>query len=68
MDECDPTRDQGFLYAHLLHRAGVPVRTDYYEGLPNMFVHFAELQTTLAAGFQLSGAVQWLLQDKSWME
>ncbi|KAJ9609345.1 hypothetical protein H2200_005672 [Cladophialophora chaetospira] len=64
MDECDPTRDQGFLYANLLRKAGVLTRVDYYEGLPNMFVHYAELSTTLTAGYNLSAAVKWLLQHE----
>jgi hypothetical protein len=63
MDECDPTRDPGFLYAHLLRKAGVLTRTDYYEGLPNMLVHFAELSTTLNVGMQLAAAFRWLLQS-----
>ncbi|KAG8533620.1 uncharacterized protein KY384_001360 [Bacidia gigantensis] len=50
MDECDPTRDQGFLYEKLLRRAGVNTRTDYYRGLPNMFVQFPGLPTTAGAG------------------
>ncbi|KAF2122778.1 hypothetical protein BDV96DRAFT_561361 [Lophiotrema nucula] len=29
MDECDPIRDQGFLYAELLAEAGVKTRTDF---------------------------------------
>ena len=64
MDEHDPTRDDGFAYAELCREAGVLTRTDYYEGLPNMFVYFAELSTTLTAGFHLSGAVKWLLQER----
>ena len=64
MDECDVTRDQGFLYAHLLREAGVMTRTDYYPGLPNMFVHFVELSTTLLAGIHLSAALKWLLEPK----
>lgn len=64
MDECDPTRDQGFLYAELLQEAGVLTRTDYYEGLPNMFVQFAELETTLLAGIHLAAAMRWLLQER----
>lgn len=64
MDECDPIRDQGFLYAELLQEAGVKTRTDFYEGLPNMFVQFAELSTTLTAGIHLTAAVKWLLQER----
>lgn len=64
VDECDPIRDQGFLYAARLQDAGVLTRTDYYRGLPNMFVQFPELPTTLKAGSQLSAAVAWLLQDR----
>ena len=64
MDECDPIRDQGFLYAELLAEAGVKTRTDYYEGLPNMFVQFAELSTTLTAGIHLTAGVKWLLQER----
>ena len=64
MDECDPIRDQAFLYAELLQEAGVLTRTDYYEGLPNMFVQFPELPTTLLAGGQLAGGIAWLLQER----
>jgi acetyl esterase/lipase len=64
MDECDPIRDQGFLYAELLHKAGVHTRTDYYRGLPNMFVQFPELPSTLVAGGHLSAGIAWLLQEK----
>ncbi|KAF2239696.1 alpha/beta-hydrolase [Viridothelium virens] len=61
MDECDPTRDQGFLYEALLSEAGVRTRTDFYPGLPNMFVQFPDLPTTAIAGFHLSVGVSWLL-------
>lgn len=64
VDECDPIRDQGFLYAERLQEAGVLTRTDYYRGLPNMFVQFPELPMTLKAGGQLSAAVAWLLQER----
>ena len=64
MDECDPIRDQGFLYAELLAEAGVKTRTDYYRGLPNMFVQFPELPTTMVAGFHLAAGVKWLLQER----
>ena len=33
VDECDPIRDQGFLYSELLFEAGVKTRIDYYRGL-----------------------------------
>lgn len=65
MDEVDPTRDQGFLYADLLQKAGVKTRVDYYEGLPNMFVQFAELSTTLTAGIHLAAGLSWLVQGAS---
>ena len=61
MDECDPTRDQGFLFEALLREAGVRTRVDYYPGSPNMFVQFPELPTTAVAGYQLSAGVRWLL-------
>ncbi|KAF2098963.1 alpha/beta-hydrolase [Rhizodiscina lignyota] len=64
MDECDPIRDHGFLYAELLRDAGVLTRTDYYRGLPNMFVQFPELPMTAIAGFHLSAAIKWLLQER----
>lgn len=64
VDECDPLRDQGFFYAERLQDAGVLTRTDYYRGLPNMFVQFPELPMTLKAGGQLSAAVAWLLQER----
>lgn len=64
MDECDPTRDQAFLYAELLQQAGALTRTDYYRGLPNVFVQFPELPTTLKAGGHLAGGVAWLLQER----
>jgi versiconal hemiacetal acetate esterase len=64
MDECDPIRDQGFLYAKLLSEAGVKTRTDYYRGLPNMFVQFPELPSTLKAGGHLAAGIAWLLQEK----
>ena len=64
MDECDPIGDQGLLYAELLAQAGVKTRTDYYRGLPNMFVQFPDLPTTLFAGVHLSAGVQWLLQER----
>lgn len=63
-DECDPLRDQGFLYAELLQQAGVKTRTDYYKGLPNMFVQFPELPTTLAAGGHLAAGIAWLLSER----
>ena len=63
MDECDPIRDHGFLYAELLAEAGVRTRTDYYRGLPNMFVQFPDLPTTLIAGGHLAAGIAWLLQD-----
>ncbi|KAK4497762.1 hypothetical protein PRZ48_010415 [Zasmidium cellare] len=65
MDECDPTRDQGFLYAELLREAGVMIRTDYYRGLPNMFVNFPELPTTLKAGGHLAAGIAWLLESRN---
>jgi versiconal hemiacetal acetate esterase len=65
MDECDPIRDQGFLYNDLLTAAGVKTRLDYYEGLPNMFVQFLGLPTTLIAGTHLAAGHAWLLQEKS---
>ena len=64
MDECDPIRDHGFLYAQLLRDAGVLTRTDYYRGLPNMFVQFPALPTTLVAGGHLAAGVAWLLQER----
>ena len=64
MDECDPIRDQGFLYAELLAAAGVKTRTDYYRGLPNMFVQFPELPMTLTAGIQLAAGFKWPLQER----
>jgi acetyl esterase/lipase len=64
MDEVDPTRDQAFLFAELLQEAGVLTRTDYYRGLPNMFVQFPELPMTAIAGGQLAAGVAWLLQAR----
>jgi versiconal hemiacetal acetate esterase len=64
MDECDPIRDQGFLYNELLQEAGVKTRTDYYQGLPNMFVQFPDLPTTLTAGGHLAAGIAWLLQER----
>jgi versiconal hemiacetal acetate esterase len=64
MDECDPIRDQAFLYAELLRDAGVLTRTDYYRGMPNMFVQFPELPMTTTAGWQLPAAIKWLLQER----
>ncbi|KAI1865646.1 hypothetical protein JX265_007969 [Neoarthrinium moseri] len=64
MDECDPIKDHGFLYAELLQQAGVLTRTDYYKGLPNMFVQFPELPKTPQAGIYLSAAIGWLLQER----
>ncbi|KAG6359983.1 hypothetical protein INS49_011038 [Diaporthe citri] len=64
MDGCDPTRDQAFLYTELLQQAGVLTRTDYYQGLPNMFVQFPELPSTLKAGGHLAAGVAWLLQER----
>lgn len=64
MDECDPIRDQGFLYNELLCEAGVRTRTDFYRGLPNMFVQFPQLSTTLVAGGHLAAAIAWLLQER----
>lgn len=64
MDECDPIRDQGFLYAELLQEAGVLTRTDYYRGLPNMFVQFPELPTALVAGGHLAAGIAWLLAER----
>ena len=64
MDECDPIRDQAFLYAELLAEAGVKTRTDFYRGLPNMFVQFPKLKDTAMAGIHLSSGVKWLLQGR----
>ncbi len=64
MDECDPIRDQAFLYNELLSEAGVKTRTDFYRGLPNMFVQFPELTDTSVAGVHLSAGVKWLLQAR----
>lgn len=64
VDECDPIRDEGFLYAELLAEAGVKTRTDYYRGLPNIFVQFPDLPTTLVAGGHLAGGIAWLLQNR----
>ena len=64
MDECDPIRDQGFLFAELLAEAGVRTRTDYYRGLPNMFVQFPALPTVLVAGGHLAAGIAWLLQER----
>lgn len=64
MDECDPIRDQGFLYAELLQEAGVKTRTDFYRGLPNMFVQWPELEETVIAGGHLAAGVAWLLQER----
>ena len=50
MDECDPIRDHGFLYAEPPRDAGVLTRTHFYRGLPNMFVQYPELSTTVIAG------------------
>ena len=64
MEECDPICDEAFLYNELLSEAGVKTRTDFYRGLPNMFVQFPELSTTLIAGIHLAAGVQWLLQER----
>lgn len=56
-------RDQGFLYAELLHDAGIRTK-DYYKGLPNMFVRFPELPTTLVAGGHLAAGIAWLLRER----
>jgi versiconal hemiacetal acetate esterase len=64
MDEVDPTRDDAFLYLELLQEAGVLTRSDYYPGLCNMFVWFAELETTLTAGIHLTAGMKWLLQKR----
>jgi acetyl esterase/lipase len=52
VDECDPIRDQGFLHAELLRDAGVLTQSDYYRGMPNMFVQFPELPMTATAGWR----------------
>ena len=64
VDEIDPIRDQGLLFAELLREAGVLTRTDFYRGPPNMFVQYPELPTTLNVGVHLSAGVQWLLQSR----
>jgi versiconal hemiacetal acetate esterase len=64
MDECDPIRDHGFLYTKLLRDSGVLTRTEYYKGLPNMFVQFPELPATLVAGGNLAAGIAWLLSEK----
>lgn len=64
IDECDPIRAQAFLYSELLHAAGVRTRTDYYKGLPNIFVQFPQLSSTLKAGVHLAAGIAWLLQER----
>lgn len=64
MDECDPIRDHAWLYTDLLREAGVLTRTDYYRGLPNMFVHYPQIPDTARAGWQQSAAVRWLLDER----
>lgn len=64
VDERDPIRDQGFIYAELLREARVLTRTDYYRGLLNMFVQFPQLPTMVVAGGHLAAGIAWLLQER----
>ena len=54
-DECHPIRDQ------FLKVVGVKTRTDYYRGLPNMFVQFPELGSTIVAGTLIAAVVTWVI-------
>ena len=68
MDECDPIRDDGFLYEKLLSDAGVRTRVDFYKGLPNMFVQFPQLSTTARAGMELAAGIRWLLELNTYFD
>lgn len=58
MDGRDPIRDEGSLYEELLRKAGVQTRTDFYAGLPNMFVQFPQIKLTAVAGIELAAGTR----------
>jgi acetyl esterase/lipase len=64
----DPIKDEGRLYEELLRKAGVQTRTDFYAGLPNMFVQFPQIKQTVVAGIELAVGIRKEVMTTLWFQ
>jgi versiconal hemiacetal acetate esterase len=61
--EYDPMRDDTTVMVKALREAGVPVKHDYYEGLPHIFWAFPRLPETKGFEEKLVEGVRWVLEQ-----
>lgn len=61
--EFDPLRDDGQIMAKALKENGVPVKTDFYEGLPHYFWIFPQVPEGQTFVAQLIGGTKWVLDQ-----
>ncbi|KAI9752414.1 MAG: hypothetical protein M4579_005638 [Chaenotheca gracillima] len=60
----DPVRDDGLVYAEKLHRNGVPIRVNVFQGLPHGFRRFNDLPSSRRWDELVVEGIRWALEDK----
>ncbi|TVY48336.1 AB hydrolase superfamily protein [Lachnellula occidentalis] len=60
----DPLRDDGFMFAEKMQRAGVPVKFHVFPGLPHAFRRFDDLKSSKRWDELTVESIQWTLSEQ----